>query len=406
MTEVAERRLDNGVRVLLIPRSGGLAAIQALLRVGSLHDPPGQEGLSHCLEHMLFKGSRRTSGVEMSRRFIRLGALPQAETMPDETFVSVQVPRRHAGQALGLLAELLGEPDLDPEDLEREKQVIRGEVLGIRDDLRWWLLSELLPRAVFGGWAGYPITGGIDTVVTLSVADLRRHHNTWYHGGNLVLAVVAEEPAALWPGIVATFGALPGAAPAVVAPVSAAGTGYGRLIERRPAELATLALGWRLPPVAEADLPALDLAISVLGEGTQSLIVSHLRGMRGMAYDAGAFRQRSLLADFAAVHAQVDPASVEAAVDLIRELVAAAGHGIDEEAVAAVRALAETAALEGSESSMHLASWYAAQAARGRRLESPTQRAERLRSVTGEHVAVVARRYLDPEHYAFALVGP
>lgn len=408
MGRVEERRLANGARVLLVPRAGGLAAVHALFRVGSLHDPPERAGLCHCLEHMLFKGSRRTPGVEMSRRFTLLGAFPQAETMPDETFFTLVVPRRRAGEALGALAELVGEPALDPGDLEREKQVIRGEIRGARDDLRWWLLSELLPQAVFGGtWAGFPVTGTPESVAALTVADLREQHRRLFHGGNLVLAVVAAEPAALWPEIAASFGALPGGPPAAAPAVPGlARVPHGQCRVQREAELAALALGWRLGAVPEADLPALDLAISVLGEGTQSLIVARLREEQGMAYDAGAFRQRSLLADFAAVHAHVDPAGVEAAVALIRDLVAATGRGVDEGAVAAVRALAETAALEGSESSAHLASWYAAQAARGRRLESPLERAERLRAITGEQVAAAARSYLDPDDFAFALAGP
>lgn len=408
MSAIAERHLANGARVLLIDRPGGLAAIHALFRAGSLYDPPGREGLSHCLEHMLFKGSRQTPGVAMTQRYTLLGALPQGETTPDETFFSLLVPRRNAGPAMAALAEMIGDPALDPGDLEREQQVIRGEIRGVRDDLRWWVVSELLPQAVFGGtWAGYPITGTPDSIAALTVADLRAYHQRHFHGGNLVLAVVAAEPETLWPEIAATFGQLPGGTAASPPALPSRGVvPHGRQVYQREAEMTALALGWRLPVVPEEDLPALDLAVSVLGEGSQSLIVAALREQQGMAYDAGAFRQRSLHADFAAVYAQVDPASVEPAVAVTRELVAALGRGVDDEAVAAVRAMAETAALEGSESSSNLASWYAVQALRGRRLESPVQRAERLRGITGAEVAAAARRYLDPDDFAYAQAGP
>lgn len=408
MHSVEERQLANGGRVLLIAREGGLAAIHALFRAGSLWDPPGRAGLGHCLEHMLFKGSRRSSGLELSQRFTRLGAFPQGETTPDETFFTLLVPRRNAAGALAALAELVGEPALDPGALEREKQIIRGEIRGVRDDLRWWLTSQLLPEAVYGGhWAGYPVTGLPETVRSLTVTDLEQQHRQFFHGQNLILAVVAADPEALWPEVEATFGALPAGPPAQPPPVpSLAQVAHGRREERRDAEMACLALGWRLPVVPEEELPALDLAVSILGEGTQSMIFAALRERQGMAYDAGAFRQRSRLADFAAVHAQVDAESVEPAVALIRQLVAATGHGVEDDAVAAVRSLAETAALEGFESSANLASWYAAQVARGRRLESPMDRAGRLRSVTAAEVSAAARRYLDPDDFAFALVGP
>lgn len=400
-------RLGNGARVLLIQRDSGLTAIHALLRAGSLSDPPGQEGISHCLEHMLFKGTVNTPGVALSERFTLLGALPQAETTPDETSFSLLVPARNAGPALGALAEMLAEPELHPAAVAVERDVIRGEIRGNRDDLRWWLVSELLPQQLFPGVrAGYPITGTPESVAGFTRARLVAHFRRVCHGGNLVLAVCGPQPPEqVLPLVEAAFGRLPPGPPAPLVPLAPTGA-YGRAEAHRHTDLAAVALGWRLPVVPAGVLPALDLSVSVLGEGTQSMLFSALRAQRGVAYDASAFRRRSLLADFVAVQAQVDPGSVVTTVGLIRELVAAIGRDVDVSALVAVRALAETAALEGAESASNLASWYAVQAARGRPLESPVERAAALRRVTAGAVADAARTYLDPGRYAYAAVVP
>src|SRR5581483_475131 len=161
--------LPNGLQVYLKPeRQAPLVSAQAWVRVGSVDEPRSEAGLSHVLEHMLFKGTKRFSAEDISRWIESLGGSLNAETSREYTHYYVDVPAAGARQAVILLSELLYRAKLDAGEWKRECPVILEEIKRRNDDpesLLWDLLNETLytnPRLA------QPVIGSPATVASVS----------------------------------------------------------------------------------------------------------------------------------------------------------------------------------------------------------------------------------------------
>ncbi|RYZ54674.1 MAG: insulinase family protein, partial [Proteobacteria bacterium] len=123
------KHLDNGLDVCIQESSfSKMFALQCWINVGSIHEQAGEEGMSHCLEHMLFKGTRKFAVGELSRRVEFLGGEMNAYTSFDHTVFYLTLPSMHAAEAVEILAEAIFHSTFDGEELNREKEVILEEM--------------------------------------------------------------------------------------------------------------------------------------------------------------------------------------------------------------------------------------------------------------------------------------
>ncbi|CAN5861584.1 pitrilysin family protein [soil metagenome] len=194
MTDQFRRtELESGLVVLTEAMPGiRSASLGVWVRAGSVHESPGEMGVSHLLEHMVFKGTRRRGARELALVLERLGGSLDAYTTREHTSYQARVLDADVDTALDVLADLVLEPLLRPEDLEREREVVLEEIAAVEDtpdDLVFDLHAELM-------WGdhpyGYSILGTRDTVANLTTDDLRRVHADRYHFGNIVIGAAGN----------------------------------------------------------------------------------------------------------------------------------------------------------------------------------------------------------------------
>ncbi|MCC7535845.1 MAG: insulinase family protein, partial [Deltaproteobacteria bacterium] len=188
---VARRTLGNGLRVVAVEQPHlHRVAIELLCRVGSRYETSQTNGLSHFLEHMLFRGTRRfPSHFALADAIERLGATLMATTYPDYTTFEVSVPPSALDDALAIFADVIASPSFL--DLEVEKGIVREEILEDLDENgRDVDADNLVRRLLFGAHPlGLRVTGGSRNITRFEVPDLEAHRRRHYVGRNLALSV-------------------------------------------------------------------------------------------------------------------------------------------------------------------------------------------------------------------------
>ena len=149
LQEVCETRLDNDVLVVTCPHYGGAAAVYVGFRVGSIDERDDEHGLAHFLEHMVFKGTPRRPTGQAAIEIELLGGDLNAWTSTDHTVFHASVEGPHWERALDVITDMATERTLDPDDFEREKDVIVEEISSYDDDPDA-MLSERVQEAIWG----------------------------------------------------------------------------------------------------------------------------------------------------------------------------------------------------------------------------------------------------------------
>ena len=312
-------QLPNGVTLLVQRRRAvPAAALVTHVRAGFLDEPEELVGISHVLEHMLFKGTPTLGPGELARRTKALGGSLNAYTSYDRTVYQAAVPARQAPELVALQADQVRNPLLDADELRRELGVIIQEArrkLDTPDAVAGETLHELL-------YATHRLRrwriGSESMLERFTRDDVAGYHASRYVPARMIVALVGDldETAAL-ETLRATWSdwARPEQpVPAGPAETSAAGVAARRL--SGDVVLAQLVLGWRAPGVLDADIPALDIATAILGAGHGSRF-SRLLRERGLVNAIGASNYGVVDAGVFSIGAELDPGRLRQVVQTI-----------------------------------------------------------------------------------------
>jgi predicted Zn-dependent peptidase len=183
--------LGSGVRVVTeeVP-SVRSVALGLWVRTGSRNEAPGQAGLSHFLEHLLFKGTPRFSAIEISERFDGLGAAVNAATGKETTHLHARFLDEHTEAVFDLLAEMLLAPTYPEIDSERE--VVLEEIAMYEDEPQD-RVHDVLAEAVFGGHPlGRRVLGEAEVISSVPVAEIESYRRTHYTAGSVVVGAAGH----------------------------------------------------------------------------------------------------------------------------------------------------------------------------------------------------------------------
>ena len=185
--------LDNGVRVVTerMP-SAKSVTVGIWVNVGSRDEEKGEEGFSHFIEHMLFKGTRTRSAMQISREIDALGGEMNAFTGRETTTFYVKVLDQHLPQALALLSDLFHHAKFASKEIEKEKQVILEEVRMVEDDPEDLAQDWHMEQALNGHPLGRPILGHAAVIKGLSRERLLRFVHAHYHPAETVISVAGN----------------------------------------------------------------------------------------------------------------------------------------------------------------------------------------------------------------------
>ncbi len=408
--------LPNGLRVVsqAMPHARSVS-VALFVGVGSRHEAATEAGLSHMVEHLVFKGTRGyPEPGALSEAIEACGGTVNASTDRELTVYSARVPRSRADRAFEVVAELALRPLLRPADLVAEKPVVVDEIRAYVDSPSDHVFA-LFDQLLFGDHPlGREIAGTPQSVRRTTHADVERHWQRWYVPQHMVLAVAgAIDHAAVRRAARGWFdrstpahkpvrsdgiGAAPAPGPS---PAGAVQVAFRRLSQ------GNLCLG--MPGVSRThpDRWALDLLTAVLGDGMSSRLFVELRERRSLAYDIGTFAASYADCGTVGIHAGFDPAQASAIITAALEQL----ERVVQEPIPAAeldRARAYTRGrieLRLDESSA-VAAWLGTGESLLPRILTVDEVVERLEAVTANDLLRVARRYLRPEMARVVLLGP
>jgi zinc protease len=263
----------GGLQFLFVPnRAAPALALDLWVRAGSADEAPGEEGMAHLVEHMLFKGSQRRGPGEAARQVEGLGGEINAYTSHDHTVYSLVLASRYADLGLEILADAVRGPSFDPAELEREKAVVVEELRRSRD-LPHHVLSQLLfARAYRIHPYGRSILGREETVGRFSRDACQAFHRRWYRPGNMVLVAAGDaDPAALEARVRELLApGKPARAPRRHRPREPRAEGFRACFQERELTEVYFDLAFPGPAARHPGVAAVDLLMAVLVQGEAS----------------------------------------------------------------------------------------------------------------------------------------
>lgn len=287
MSEYQVSTLQNGLRVITatLPASQAVS-VNLFVGVGSRCEPAHLNGITHFLEHMVFKGTeKRPSAIHIAQEIEGAGGTLNAYTNKEFTCYWNIVPFDRFPTAIDVAADMLLHSKLEQEEIERECPVVQQELKRNHDNPAAWA-ARLIGQAVYGPQpTGWDVGGTIELVATWNRSHFIEHIREWYKPGNIVLAVAGnvthEEVLAHAEPLFAEM--QPGPIPPVE-PYNPAITGPRVLIDSRPIDQCTLYLGLPIFGRNDPDRYALRILNDVLGAGMSSRLFLEVRERRGLAY--------------------------------------------------------------------------------------------------------------------------
>jgi predicted Zn-dependent peptidase len=400
--------LANGLRVVVAPQPRLSRAHVALyVRVGSRFETPPTNGLSHFLEHMIYRGTPRLpTAHEVNLAFESLGGYLYAATHTDYGVFSVTLPPESLGQACGLFGEVLRAPSFG--GIEVEKNIVCEEILEDLDDEGRQIDADNLSRELVypDHPLGYTITGDEARVRSFTDAMCRAHHAAHYVAENAVLAFsgnVTIERAMELAG--RDFAALPGGSVTRgEVPVHAQKKPRLRILENVSSQT-ELRICLRALGESDPQRPALEMLMRLIDDGMSTRLYHRICDDKGLCYDVSAGYdgyEDDGLVDFAAGVQHSRAAQVTGEILALMEEIAETGPSDDELAKAQRRHAWDLATFVDSAED---AAGFLAGGLLFERFETLEERRESLARVTREDIRQVARRIAQPDRLSVVAVG-
>lgn len=285
--------LQNGLTVIVQEdRSAPVASVQAWCETGSINeDRHLGAGLSHILEHMLFKGTETRTMNQFAQKIQDQGGYINAYTSYDRTVYWIDIPAKGVETALDLLADAMMNSTLPPEEYTKEQEVIRREfAMGYDDPDR---MSSLAMFATAFREHPYriPVIGHIEIYNQLTRDDVMEYYKARYVPNNLFFVIVGDVDAEkVHKQLETYFAKYPRKSlPPRYIPQEPPQLGRRELHQEFPTELTRLNLAWHTPAITHPDVPALDLLSTVLGDGRSSRLFRRIREEKRLVHSIGAY---------------------------------------------------------------------------------------------------------------------
>lgn len=404
-------KLNNGVRVMLVPMEGvESVAVGVYIETGSRYEAREINGVSHFLEHMAFKGTKKLPTTKDTSKLEALGAIQNAWTDVDGTAYWCKIPADKWREGLEVAKELALYPVIPEKDLEIERGVILEEMRR-RDDRPDELVSEELMKLVFGGnGLGQTTLGEEDVIKTVKRDDFLKYHKSQYVAGRVVVVIAGKvQGSGFRDQVKEWFGGL----------AKARGENFEKWTDKqteprvsiRKKDLAAQAHIELAVPGVRSDDPrrfALSLLTAHLGQGLSSRLFEELREKQGVCYAVHAGEARWPDCGVWSVYAGLNINKLEKAVaGIVAEVQRVKGTKLTDKELAAAKEKIRGPLLFSAENPVNRMEWYARQVLDGRaEILSYDQAIERVIAIDVESIRKVAQDIFLSQKLNLAIVGP
>lgn len=278
--QVFETTLVNGLKVILLENhKAPLITFQVWYRVGSRNEEWGKTGLSHMLEHMMFKGTAKVGPEEFSRIIQENGGNTNAFTSSDFTAYFENLSADRVQVSIDLESDRMQNLILREEDFRTERMVVMEERrLRTSDNPQAFLLEQVEAAAFQVSPYHWPTVGWMEDIARFTLEDLKNYHRTYYIPANAFLVVVGDfRKEDLLPKMEKAFGSIPqGIPPNQKRDQDPQQVGERRVFVKKEAHLPYLLMGYHVPNLRDPDSYVLEVIAALLGEGKSSRLYQSL----------------------------------------------------------------------------------------------------------------------------------
>jgi predicted Zn-dependent peptidase len=403
------RPLQGGARLVTAPMPDRASASLVLMfGVGSRYEDDRLGGVSHFIEHLFFKGTRRRpTSKEIAEAIEGVGGVINASTDKEVTTYWTRVPADRLELAIDVLFDIVTDSKLTADDIERERMVILEE-LKMYQDLPQDYVHSMFEEIM---WPGHPlgrdIGGTLESVSRLTREDLVDYLAHHYSQPRLVVSLSGGiDPDSAADMMSARIGGLAAQNGQGYLPAPANLDKPGLAFLNKKTEQAHVCLGTRGISYLDDDRYALDLVNTILGEGMSSRLFLEIREKRGLAYDVHSFTSKHHDGGYFAVYAGVDPSKAEETVKaVLAELRRMIDEEVPESELTKAREYTKGRLQLGLESTNAMASWLGQQELLAGRIRPVAEVVAAVDAVDRADIRRVAKRVLD-QPVQLSVIGP
>ncbi len=399
--------LPGGERVITERVEGVRSASLGLwIGAGSRDETPSRAGVSHFLEHLLFKGTDRYGAVLIAELFDAMGGELNAATSRETTVVYTRVPDNHSDTALDVMTDMVFRPSLT--DVDSEREVVLEEIAMVEDNPQD-LVHDLAAEAVFGSHPlGRPVIGRADVIASVSPRALHRYHGDAYVGRNVVLAAAGNVD---HDRIVAALSARRDSATANGSARERRPAGRKRqpslLFHRKPTEQYHVCLAGHGLRRDDPRRYAAALLDAILGGSASSRLFQEIREKRGMAYSVYTYASQYVDAGQVGIYVGTREENLRECLEVIaKELRDLAAGNIREGELERAKQNMKGRLLLSLESTSARMTRLGTATVTGSEIVPIDEVERRIEAVTHEQIAELARTVFAPEQLSIAGIGP
>ncbi len=408
--EYQRTTLENGLRIVSQAMPGTRSvAVSVYVGAGSRYEKDPEAGISHLLEHLLFKGTKkRPTAQEISELIDGVGGVMNAGTDRELTVYYAKVARPHFDRAADVLTDMIRNPIIANVELEKERKVVIEELSSIGDSPAQ-LVDVLLDATM---WPDQPlgrdVAGTEDSVNALERKGTVDYMRRQYVPNNIVIAVAgAIEHSEVVDTISASLGDWKRGKPSKWFAAKDGQTSARAAVQYKQTEQAHIEIAARAFSSQDPDRFALDLISVILGEGMSSRLFMELREKRALCYDVHSYASHYLDTGSFAVYAGVDPKkALESTQALVEELAKLRADGVSEEELHKAKELSKGRLLLRMEDTRSVSGWLGGQEILNGSIKTPDEVVALVEAVTLADMKRVAQRVLDENQLTLAIVGP
>ncbi len=410
--QVFERVLPNGLKVILLENhKAPVITFQVWYRVGSRNEEYGKTGLSHLLEHMMFKGTEKVGPEEFSRIIQENGGRANAFTSYDFTGYFENLSADRIQVALDLESDRMQNLILTEEDFQTERKVVMEERrLRTEDNPKAYLMEKLAATAFHLQPYRWPIIGWMEDLSRFRLQDLKAYYETYYNPVNAFIVVVGDfEKEELLPRVEQAFGSIPrGVVPNQDRSIDPPQSGERRIIIKREARLPYIVQSFHVPNLHEPDSYVLEIIATILSGGKSSRLYQSLIQEKRLALDTEA--DHSLLSRDPGLFLIATETLPDREVDDVEKALNQELERLQNESVTDRELEKAKNQLEASYTFGQDSLFYQAMTLARYEIADNWERIDdyvpSIRKVTSEDIRRVARRYLIPDNQTVGILVP
>lgn len=399
-------KLANGLTIATEARAEAKSVALGLwVKAGSRNERENQHGIAHLLEHMAFKGTKTRSALEIASAIENVGGDINAATGMETTGYFIRLLPKDLPLAVDILSDIITAPLFDPEELEREKQVILQEI-GAADDTPDDAVFDRFTEIAWPDQAlGRPILGTAETVKSFSAEDLRAFMDAHYYGGNIVVAACGAVSHRQFSGQIAEkLASLQAAKAAKAAPAPARYEG-GDKRQKRDLTDTQIILGFSGVSNQDDDFYAAHMLAMILGGGMSSRLFQEIREKRGLCYSVYAFHWAFADTGLFGIHTATDEAGLSRLLPALTAELGKAAAAISEKELERAGNQYAAGLIIGQENLASRAAAIARQILFHGRVKTEEEILQKVAAVSTAQLQAVAKKLFFSQKPGFAALG-